>query len=267
MLTVTSSSIGTSPFYSNLHPHVTERLRTPGNTSTRCITSGNMRAYHCIGNCAFLMQCSCRWLCTAWHRPPLPRQISTEPKPFAHLASAKCTGSLQGLKQTCLHQTNPPLPISNCVSNPHTPPFAHHIRRAQRKLFGHALRALENCLERNCCFTKSFLYRGGVVGSGLKRGRPRIHGAAQCAIQAWHWLHDLPNTPAQRHPQFPFAFVQFHRLAVHAQFWSRQVELPTCRKYLKQTRLVAFSQRSHSAFTARPQLSLAYGCIRLYKKC
>ena len=100
----------------------------------------------------------------------------------------------------------------------------------------------ENCLERSCCFTKSFLYRGGVVGSGIRRGRPRIHWAKQCATQAWHRLRDLPNPPGRRHPQFPFAFVQLHRLAFHRHFCRRLVGLPTCRKYFKQTCCIAFSQ-------------------------
>ena len=117
-----------------------------------------------------------------------------------------------------------------------------HTHKAQLKLFGPVLRAPENCLERNCCFTKSLLYRGGVVGSGIRRGRPRIHWAEQCAIQAWHWLQDLPNPSMQRHPKFPFVFVQLHRLAVRRQFWSRLVELRTCRKYLKKTCYIAFSQ-------------------------
>ena len=66
-------------------------------------------------------------------------------------------------------------------------------------------------LERNCCFTKAFLHRGGVVGSGVRMGRPRTHRAEHRAIQAWHWLQDLPNPPMQRHPKFSLDFVQLHR--------------------------------------------------------
>ena len=121
-------------------------------------------------------------------------------------------------------------------------PLTHRIHKAQLKLFGHVLRAAENCLERNCCFAKSFLYRGGVVGSGIRRGWPRLYWAEQCAMQAWHALQNLQNPPSQRHPQFPFVFFQLHRIAVHRQFGSRLVGLPTCRNYLQQTCFISFSQ-------------------------
>ena len=58
-------------------------------------------------------------------------------------------------------------------------PLTHYIHKAQLKLFGHVLRAPENFLERNCCFTKSFLYRGRVVVSGIRMCRLRIHWAEQ----------------------------------------------------------------------------------------
>ena len=75
------------------------------------------------------------------------------------------------------------------------PPLTHYIHRAQLKLFGHILRAPAKCLERDCCFTSAFHYRGGEVGGGLRRGRPRTHWAEQCATLSWHWLQDLPNPP------------------------------------------------------------------------
>ena len=73
------------------------------------------------------------------------------------------------------------------------PPRTRYIHRAQLKLFGHFLKAPEQSFERNCCFTTAFVYRGGVTGEGLRRGRPRKHWAEQCAAQACHWLQELPN--------------------------------------------------------------------------
>ena len=64
------------------------------------------------------------------------------------------------------------------------PPLTHHIQRARLKLFGQVLRAPEQCLERNCCFTRAFVDRCGVAGEGFRRGRPRIHWAEQCTAQA-----------------------------------------------------------------------------------
>ena len=71
------------------------------------------------------------------------------------------------------------------------------------KLFGHILKASAKRLERDCCFTSAFHYRGGEVGGGLRSGRPRTHWAEQCAALSWHWLQDLPNPPSlPKAPQF-----------------------------------------------------------------
>ena len=51
------------------------------------------------------------------------------------------------------------------------PPLTHHIHRAQWKLFGHVLRATPSNLERNCVFTKAFVYRGGIVKAGITPGQ------------------------------------------------------------------------------------------------
>ena len=115
------------------------------------------------------------------------------------------------------------------------PPLTHHIHKAQLKLFGHVLNAPENCLERDCCLTKSFLYGGGVVGSGIRRGRPRIHLAEQCAIQAWHLLQNLPNPPTQKHPKFPFVLFSFTTSSGPATLrfpsgCTKKIFLPSCRR-------------------------------------
>ena len=65
------------------------------------------------------------------------------------------------------------------------PPLTHHIHKAQLKLFGHIRRSHPNNIERNCCFTNSFRYRGGAVG-----GR-RVHWTEQCNKLLWHWLFVL----------------------------------------------------------------------------
>ncbi|CAE7374522.1 jockey\pol [Symbiodinium natans] len=63
------------------------------------------------------------------------------------------------------------------------PPLTHHIHKAQLKLFGHSLRSHPNSIERNCCFTSAFQYRGGMVGAGL---RPcflcRVQASAQVKV-------------------------------------------------------------------------------------
>ena len=55
--------------------------------------------------------------------------------------------------------------------------LTRYMHKAELKLFGHVLRAPETFLERNSCFTKSFLYRGRVVVSGIRRCKLRIHRA------------------------------------------------------------------------------------------
>ena len=62
------------------------------------------------------------------------------------------------------------------------PPLTHHIHKAQLKLFGQILRAQDKCLERDCCFTKAFIYRSGTPGDGLRKGRPRTHWAEQALL-------------------------------------------------------------------------------------
>ena len=101
------------------------------------------------------------------------------------------------------------------------PPLTHHIHRAQLEMFGHILGAQDKCSERECCFTKAFIYRSGTPGDGLRRGRPRIHWAEQCAVLVWHWLQELDPHPTQAHPTFPFAYVHLHRLAARRHFWSQ----------------------------------------------
>ena len=130
------------------------------------------------------------------------------------------------------------------------PPLTHHIHRAQLKLFGHILRAQDKCLERDFCFTKAFIYRSGTPGDGLRRGRPRIHWAEQCATLAWHWLQEL-NPHAT---QFPFAYVHLHRLAARRHFWSQLVGLPTRRKLLKRQAYAVYQSELHSEVLCVPEL-------------
>ena len=100
---------------------------------------------------------------------------------------------------------------------------AQHIHRAQLKLFGHVLRASPSNLERNCCFTGAFVW------------------AEQCTDLAFHWLAHTSQAIAPP-PEYPFAYLQLHRLAVCRTVWSRLVGLPTCKKLLRSTAFQAFSQ-------------------------
>ena len=82
------------------------------------------------------------------------------------------------------------------------PPLTHYIHQAQLKLFGHILRSHPNNIERNCCFTNSFQYRGGTVGAGLRPGRRRVHWTEQCTKLLWHWLLKASRPPATQ-PYLP----------------------------------------------------------------
>ena len=75
------------------------------------------------------------------------------------------------------------------------PPLTHHINRAQLKLFGHVLKAPENCLARSCCFFFDEIF--SLLG---RRGGIRYYEKASQNTQ------DLATPPAQGHPQFPFVF-------------------------------------------------------------
>ena len=113
------------------------------------------------------------------------------------------------------------------------PPLAHHIHKAQLKLFGHILRSHPNNIERNCCFTSSFQCRGGTVGAGLRPGRRRVHWTEQCTKLLWLATHS---------PTFPYSYLQAHRTAVDRQFWSTLVRLPTCKTLLEAHSYRVFSQ-------------------------
>ena len=109
------------------------------------------------------------------------------------------------------------------------PPLAHYIHRAQPKLFENILRAPEQCLERNYCFTKVFVYGGGVFGRVSEGVSPEYTG--------WSSVQLKPATGYRRPPNSLFAFVELHRLAVRRPRWSRLMGLPTCRKHLKTDQL------------------------------
>ena len=131
------------------------------------------------------------------------------------------------------------------------PPLTHYIHRAQLKRCGHILRASEQygaVFTQGLLFTKAFVFRGRVAGEGFRRGR---HWVEQCAVQACHWVQELPSPPISKHPKFPFAFVELHRLAVPRALWSRLMGLPTCRKHLKQTSYSIFSQCLRSESTEK----------------
>ena len=122
------------------------------------------------------------------------------------------------------------------------PPLTHHTHKAQLKLFGHILRSHPNSIERNCCFTSAFQYRGGMVGAGLRPGRRRGQWTEQCTTILWHWLLKSPRPPATRSPTFPYSYLQAHRAAVDRHFWSTLVRLPTCKTLLEAHSYTVFSQ-------------------------
>ena len=119
------------------------------------------------------------------------------------------------------------------------PPLTHYIHRAQLKLFGHILRAPAKCLERDCCFTSAFHYRRG-------RGRTSPQntlGGAMCSIVVALASGSPEPSQLTKNPAISVCMASTsHRLAVRRQFWSRLVGLPTCRKYLKPTFYISYSQ-------------------------
>ena len=152
------------------------------------------------------------------------------------------------LQEHILHYTEVLNPTARTYTNQEVraltsqPPLTHHIHKAQLKLFGHILRSHPNNIERNCCFTHSFQYRGGTVGAGLRPGRRRVHWTEQCTRLLWHWLSKSSRPPAALSPTFPFANLQAHRTAVDRQFWSTLVRLPTCKTLLEAHSYTVFSQ-------------------------
>ena len=79
------------------------------------------------------------------------------------------------------------------------------------------------------------------MGSGLRRNGREHKGLNSAPYSHGTGYTTFLTRPHKDAHSSPFAFVQLYKLAVHSQFWSRLVGLPTCRKYLKQT-CFAFSQ-------------------------
>ena len=143
------------------------------------------------------------------------------------------------------------------------PTLTHYVQRAQLKLFGNILRASEQCLERNCCLTKAFVYRGGVAGEGLRRGRPRLHWVEQCAAQACRWVQELPNPLFPGTPIFLLHLLSFTGSLYVVHFgvgsWGTQRAGNTPNRPA-----TAFS---HRLYTVRVLRRLACRCIRLPETC
>jgi hypothetical protein len=122
------------------------------------------------------------------------------------------------------------------------PPLMHHIQHRQLRFFGHILRSSPKSLERNCCFTDLFVYRGGLIGDGLRQGRRREHWVEQQAKLAWLWL-DLDERPLPTpQPTFPSAFLTLHRIAADRHFWVTFAGLPTCTQHSANFDFFSYSQ-------------------------
>ena len=59
------------------------------------------------------------------------------------------------------------------------PTMAEHIHSKQLKFFGHILRSDPCELERNCCFTSFFVYRGGFPGEKLREAGLELTGLSR----------------------------------------------------------------------------------------
>ena len=202
---MTSSSTGTSPYCSNRPPHrnmfstnmvkevddpkhlsvflsrngttrkdVTERLRKARkhvNTlhhfwrHTGLPLHWKLRTY----NAVFVPMIVYSMESAAFTQPDLHRIVT-------HRASARCTEYLPRFYTKVLAPDQPATSNQQRREQSSQPPRTHHIDRAQLTLFGHVLRARKKCLERSCCFTKSIHHRDCVLGSGLRRGRPKYTG-------------------------------------------------------------------------------------------
>ena len=121
-------------------------------------------------------------------------------------------------------------------------PLTHHIHRAQLKLFGHVFRD-RRIVWKGAVVSRNLFFIGEAWwGQGLGEGVPEYTGPNSAPHRHGTGCKTSRTLQDGDHPQFPFAFVQLHRLAVHRHFCSRLVGLPTCRKYFKQTCCIAFSQ-------------------------
>ena len=72
-----------------------------------------------------------------------------------------------------------------------------------------------------------------LLGLGLGEADLEYTGPNSVPCKLGNGFKTFLTHPGQRHPQFPFVFVQLHSITVHRQFWSRLVGLPTCRNYFQ----------------------------------
>ena len=112
-------------------------------------------------------------------------------------------------------------------------PISQTILALQLKFLGHVLRGSSTDLETDICFTKTWVYRGGLPGDGLRRGKPKTSWLIDVSSKAWSLLTAQSNP----HPQtrqihsfyLPWCFFKLQLIATDRQFWRTFAKLPTSR--------------------------------------
>jgi len=110
------------------------------------------------------------------------------------------------------------------------PTISQTITALQLKFLGHILRGSQEDLETQVCFTRAWVYRGGLTGDGLRKGLTKQHWLDQATKAVWNIFQDqgLTETMYSTTPVLPYSHLTLHRIAQDRQFWRESAKLPTC---------------------------------------
>ena len=151
---------------------------------------------------------------------------------------ANCIRKIPHIKATyytkVLDPTQPTVTNQEVMSRVHMPTVSQTIHSHQLKFLGHILRGTQSDLTTQVCFTKAWIYRGGLKGDGLRKGIPRTHWLHNASAVAWEQLSShFPSHISQfsnlsTAPSPPHIHLVLHREAQDRVFWRALAKSPTC---------------------------------------
>jgi len=152
---------------------------------------------------------------------------------------ANCIRKILHIKATyyteVLNPSHPTTTNLEVMSKVQMPTISQTIHSQQLKFLGHILRSNQSELTTQVCFTKAWVYRGGLKGDGIRNGIPKTHWLHKASDAAWKYLSShFPSHISQfsnlsTHPSPPYLHLVLHREAQDIYFWRALAKSPTCK--------------------------------------
>ena len=159
---------------------------------------------------------------------------------------AQCLRKILNIKATYFTEVLDPstqtITNTQVIQQSKMPTISQTITALQLKFLGHVLRGSQEDLSTQICFTRAWIYRGGLTGDGLRKGLTKQHWLDQATNAAWSIFQqqNLTETLYSKSPSLPGAHLTLHRIAQDRQFWREAAKLPTC---------IAHDSQSSQSFT------------------